>query len=172
MKYLYIVRHAKSSWDHAGLADHERPLLEKGKKRTKWVIDYLLDNNVHVDLIISSHAVRARETAKFIGNALHYPEDNIQISTAIYHGDVDTLLNHFFDLSNDVNSLMMVGHNPTFTSFANYFLENKIDWLPTSGIVCIEFNTDNWEHVLDAKKRAKFVISPKMVKDQKIRSKK
>jgi phosphohistidine phosphatase len=172
MKYLYIVRHAKSSWDHSGLADHERPLLEKGKKRTKLIIDYLLENKVEVDLIISSHAVRARETARFIGNALHYPEDKIQISTAIYHGDINGLINLFFDLSDDVNSLMMVGHNPTFTSFANYFLEKSIDWLPTSGIVCIEFEADKWEDVLNAKKRAKFVISPKIVKDQKSRNKK
>ena len=66
MKTLYIVRHAKSSWDHPGLGDDQRPLLEKGKKRTKYVVDYFLENNCRPDLIISSHAVRAFETAKII----------------------------------------------------------------------------------------------------------
>ena len=82
MKTLYIVRHAKSSWDQAGLADHQRPLLEKGKKRTKRIIDYLLENNIKADLIISSHAVRALETARIIGYALNYPVDEIRISIA------------------------------------------------------------------------------------------
>lgn len=170
MKTLYIVRHAKSSWDHLGLADHERPLLPKGVNRTKLITDYLLERNTKIDLIITSHAVRALETAKIIANALHYPEDKIQISTDIYHSDFDSLLNHLFETPDDIESLMMAGHNPTFTYFANYFLKDKLDWLPTSGVVCVEFKTDRWEKVLDAKKRVKFVISPKMVKDQKTKN--
>lgn len=166
MKTLYIVRHAKSSWDSPSHADHERPLLEKGKKRTKRVIDYLLENNITVDLIISSHAVRARSTANIIANALHYPVNEIQISEKIYHGDVENLFNLFYDLSDNIQSLMLVGHNPTFTNFANFFLDDKIDWLPTSAIVCIEFNTEQWEQLPISDKKVKFVISPKLMKDR------
>ncbi len=79
MKTLYIVRHAKSSWDHPGLGDDQRPLLEKGKKRTKYVVDYFLENNINPDLIISSHAVRAFETAKIIATSLDYPENKINL---------------------------------------------------------------------------------------------
>jgi len=171
MKTLYIVRHAKSSWDHPGLSDHERPLLQKGEKRTNLITDYLLEKKVNVDLILSSHAVRAYETAKIIANGLDYPEDNIQISESIYHGDIDTLLSHLFETPDIVASVMMFGHNPTFTYFANYFLKDKLDWLPTSGVVCVEFKTDKWENIMDAKKRVKFVISPKMVRDQKTKNK-
>jgi phosphohistidine phosphatase len=169
MKTLYIVRHAKSSWDNPGLADHERPILEKGKKRTKYIIDYLIEHNIKPDLIISSHAIRARQTATIIGTAVNYPESEIQISTSVYHGDVDSLMDHFYDLSDDVDSLMMVGHNPTFTTFANYFLDKKIDWLPTSSIVCIEFDTDKWENVVNAQKKAKFVITPRLLKEKRRR---
>jgi phosphohistidine phosphatase len=164
MKTLYIVRHAKSSWEHPDLADHERPLLEKGKKRTKLIIDFLLEKNVRVDLIISSYAVRAFETARIIANALKYPEENIQKSETIYHGGVDDQFNLFYDLSDNVESLMVVGHNPTFTNFANYFLDKKIDWLATSGIVCIEFNTTTWDKIFDAEKKTKFVATPKDIK--------
>jgi phosphohistidine phosphatase len=167
MKTLYIVRHAKSSWDHPELADHERPVLEIGIVRTKKVADYLLDQKTHLDLIYSSHAVRARETANIIAQALNYPVDQIQILTTIYEGNVDSLLNHLPGLSDEITSLMMVGHNPTFTSFANYFLDKPIDWLPTSGIVCLEFKTDKWENIFHAKKRTKFVISPKLIKEGK-----
>ncbi|MCD4665326.1 MAG: histidine phosphatase family protein [Bacteroidales bacterium] len=167
MKTLYIVRHAKSSWEFANLADHERPLIEKGKKRTKLVVDYLLNNKTSIDLILSSHAVRALETAKIIGRALKYPIDKIQISDKIYHGNADTLFNHFYELSDEIRSVMMVGHNPTFTHFANYFLKNSIEWLPTSAIVCIEFDTNDWANLTDVKKKVKFVITPKIMRERK-----
>lgn len=169
MKELYIVRHAKSSWDFPDLPDEERPLLEKGKKRTKLVIDYLLENNISIDLIISSHAVRARETAAILAHALNYPEDNIMISKNVYHGNDESFFNLFYDLSNDIESVMIVGHNPTMTNFANRFLERKIDWLPTSGIVSVKFVTDNWNQVPLANKKVEFLITPKFVKDRNLR---
>lgn len=169
MKTLYIVRHAKSSWDHPGLEDHERPLLEKGKKRTRYVVDFLLQNGTTIDLVMSSHAVRAHETARIIARALKYPEDKIMISRNIYFGYPDSFFDLFYDLADDVNSLMMVGHNPGFTTFANYFLEKKIDNLPTSGIVCITFDTDKWEDIHDSKRKVKFVVSPRMLREGKSR---
>lgn len=165
MKTLYLVRHAKSSWDQSGIEDHERPIIEKGKKRTKVIIDYLLSQDITVDLMISSFAVRALDTARIIARALNYQESEIQISKSIYHGDADSLLDLFYDISDKVNSLMLFGHNPTITNFANFFLDKKIDSLPTSGVVCLEFDTDKWEEISTAKKRTKFVISPKSVKE-------
>jgi phosphohistidine phosphatase len=165
MKTLYIVRHAKSSWDHPGLEDYQRPLLEKGKKRTKYVVDYLLENETKPGLIISSHAVRAHETAKIIANAFNYPENKIVISKNLYFCDLDSCYNLFFDLADDIDSLMIVGHNPVFTYFANEFLKKPIDNLPTSGIVCIEFKTNKWEEIVNAKYKAKFVISPRSLRE-------
>jgi len=166
MKTLFIVRHAKSSWDFPHLADHERPLIEKGKKRTKYIADYLLEKNISIDRIISSHAIRAVETAKIIGSALKYPHEHILISDKIYHGNVDILFNHFYDLSDDIRSVMMVGHNPTFTHFANYFLDKGIEWLPTSGVVCVEFDTNEWTRLPNTKKKVKFVITPKILRER------
>ena len=166
MKTLYIMRHAKSSWDNPGLEDYQRPLLEKGKKRTRYVVDYLLEANTTLDLIISSHAVRAHETAKIIANALHYPVDKIVISRNIYFGYPDSYFDVFYDLSDEVDSLMLVGHNPGFTTFANYFLDNRIDNLPTSGVVCIAFDMNSWESIHDSKRKTKFVISPRNLKEK------
>ncbi len=160
MKTLYIVRHAKSSWDFPGLGDEERPLLEKGKKRTQKISKYLLEKNVSLDLILSSHATRALETAKILAHALAYPEDEIRISEQIYHSNADRLYDQFYDLSDDVEKLMIVGHNPTFTNFANHFLDEKIDWLPTSGIVSVSFDTAHWMKLDIAKKTVNFVIFP------------
>lgn len=171
MKELYIMRHAKSAWDHPGLDDAQRPLLEKGKKRTKYIVDFLLEQNTHLDLIISSHAVRAHETAKIIANALHYPEGKIMISKNIYFGNPESYFNLFYDLPDDLNSIMMVGHNPGFTIFASNFLDEKTDDLPTSGIVCISFEMKSWDKIHTSPRKTKFMISPKILKERISRNK-
>lgn len=169
MKTLYIVRHAKSSWDHPGLEDYERPLLEKGRKRTKYIVDYFMDHQIKVDLIMSSHAKRAHETAKILAVGVQYPQSDIVVSKNLYFGYSDSLFNIFYDLSDDVNSLMIVGHNPTFTTFANHFLDKGIDNLPTSGVVCIAFDMKSWADIHDSKRKVKFVISPKLLRERRSR---
>ena len=167
MKTLYIVRHAKSSWDYSGLPDDQRPLLEKGKKRTKRIIDFLLDKEVVVDYIISSPAVRAFETARIIGKALKHEADEIRKDNLLYQADAERLHNLFFDLPSGMDSLMIFGHNPTLTNFANKFIINKIDSIPTSGVVCIDFNIDKWEDISSLKSELRFFITPKMLKNGK-----
>jgi phosphohistidine phosphatase len=164
MKTLYIVRHAKSSWDFPGLPDHDRPLLEKGKKRTKKVIDFLVKQDVNVDFIISSSALRARETADYIARGLGFDPDNIKLDPSLYHADSELLFDQFLDLNDEYKSLMMVGHNPTLTNFVNNWLKPPIDWLPTSGVVCLEFDADQWENIRTASAKVAFVAFPKLIK--------
>jgi len=164
MKTIIIVRHAKSSWDFPHLSDHERPLLEKGKSKTKLINDYFLKNNLTVDLILSSHAVRAYETAKIIARHIGYPIESIRIDKMIYHANAERLIDQFYDLPDNINQVMLVGHNPTLTNFVNQYLENKIEWLPTSGAVSIDFDTDKWENISQAKFKLNFAVYPKMLK--------
>ncbi len=164
MKTIYIVRHAKSSWDFPHCADHERPLIDKGIKRTDRISNWLIQNRVEVEVIISSHAIRAHETAQLIAGVLDFPKDQIRIAPAIYHADAEDLIDQFYDLPNDHSSALLVGHNPTLTNFVNYYLNDKIDWLPTSGLVGIAFDTQKWEELSIAKHEVLFVITPKMLK--------
>jgi phosphohistidine phosphatase len=163
MKRLYLVRHAKSSWSSPEMNDLDRPLLEKGLKRTRLMIDYLKKHNVTVDLILCSHAVRAFETAKLFAWALEVPDEDVRVERGIYAANPDHLADQFFDLPDKVDSLMLVGHNPGITEFANMFLDKKIDMMPTSGIVGIEFGTDNWAEILDCKSKKMFYIFPRML---------
>lgn len=164
MKTVYIVRHAKSSWDFPLLSDHERPLIDVGKKRTRLINAYLIENNITVDLIVSSHAVRAFETAKIIAHAIGYPQESIRVDRMIYHTNSERLTDQFYDLPSKVKSVMLIGHNPTLTNFVNHYLTEKIEWLPTSGVVCISFETDDWTNISMAKHNTEFVIYPKMLK--------
>lgn len=161
MKTIFIVRHAKSSWNTIDLPDEQRPLLEKGKKRTKKVIDYLQENDIKVDYIISSHAVRAFETAKIFAHALKYPAENIKIDSQVYYADGEAILNQFYDLPDRFDSVMIVGHNPTLTDFVNRFLESPVENLPTSGIVSFSFETDHWDKVPVAARKTNFILFPK-----------
>ena len=91
MKTLYLVRHAKASLENTAEGDINRPLLENGLKRTKPIIDFLHKRHTHVDLIISSPAVRAYQTARILAHALNFPFENIKIERAIYNGDEDKI---------------------------------------------------------------------------------
>lgn len=164
MKTIYIVRHAKSSWKIIDIPDEQRPLLEKGKKRTKKVIDYLQAQDIHVDYIIASHAVRALETARILAHALKYPLENIKVDKQIYFADGDSIMNQFYDLPSRFNSVMIVGHNPTLTDLVNQFVKPPIDNLPTSGVASISFDTDKWEEVPVASRKTNFILIPKELK--------
>lgn len=162
MKTLYLLRHAKSSWQNPDRSDFDRPLLEKGLKRSKLIIDYLKKRDVSIDLIVSSPALRAQATAEIFARALNYPLESIRKDRKIYFGNADSFYEQFFDVPKHVNTMMLVGHNPSITSFANQFLEKKIDYLPTSGIVSISFKTDQWGKASVAKRKTNFVVYPRM----------
>jgi len=167
MKTLYLVRHAKASLDNPLERDLDRPLIESGIKRTRQVIEYLHKKQASVDLILSSPAVRAFETASYIAHALHYPTENIKIERTIYTGDTDKIADLFYDLSKKIGSLMIVGHNPSITNFANLLLPEPIDYLPTSGLVCLQFEAKTWDEIWQAKIITNFVVSSRMIKDDK-----
>jgi len=161
MKTIYLVRHAKSSWEKIDLPDEKRPIMEKGKKRTKKVIDYLHANHINVDYIISSHAVRALETAKILAQGLNYPLENIKIDHEIYHGDGESIKDHISKLPDRFNSVMIVGHNPSLTNLVNLFLKSPIDNLPTSGVASFSFDTDRWENLQDSVPGKNFILLPR-----------
>jgi phosphohistidine phosphatase len=163
MKTLYLVRHAKSSWDAPGLADDLRNLLPKGVKKTKLVADYLAREGVKIDLMISSQAVRAYETAKIMAACLDYPVKQILKDRKIYDGPYDRLLDLIYGTANEVNSLMIFGHNPLITQLANLFLHPGIEDMPTSAVVCLTFQTGKWEEIPASKSEMKFFIYPKML---------
>jgi phosphohistidine phosphatase len=162
MKTLLIVRHAKSSWDYPGLDDLQRPLLEKGIKRTKKATEYLQVKNVIPDLIITSSAVRARETANLISQGLKIASDKTIEDQRLYFADAEHILDMLYDLPGDVDKVMIVGHNPALTNFVNRYLKDKIDVLPSSGIVALKLHTQDWVNAGACKISVDFVVYPKI----------
>lgn len=162
-KILLLVRHAKSSWNESGLSDHERPLLMSGKQRTALISKYLKEAGVKPDLIIASHAVRALETAKLIAEKLFYPNHKILIERNIYYYDADGLYELVLALPDNKSEVMMVGHNPAMTQFVNMFLDEKLDYLPTTGVVSVSFDVEEWSQIPFATRTLNFFVTPKML---------
>ena len=163
MKTLYLVRHAKSSWEQPGLRDIERPLLEKGIVKTRKVIRFLQERKITIDLMISSPAVRALETARLFADGLNYPEDKIIFASEIYEGNTDEILSVISATANDVGTLMLFGHNPNITLLASLLLQSDIDYLPTSGITCISFPAEKWKKISSVKGKEEFHVYPRML---------
>ena len=161
MKTLYIVRHAKSSWDNPDLADIDRPLNNRGNKNAPEMGQRLSKRNIQPDLLLSSPANRAYTTAQKIAKEIGYPVDNVSTSKEVYHAGSGGLLQLVRNQSDSINTLMIFGHNPGFTWFANSLTGEYIDNIPTCGIVAIEFDVESWSNIETGEGKLIFFDYPK-----------
>ncbi|MCK5032034.1 MAG: histidine phosphatase family protein, partial [Calditrichia bacterium] len=109
MKTLYLLRHAKSSWDNPELDDFERPLNKRGHHDAPLIGNLLEKLNISPDLIISSPAIRASMTARIIADAIKYPLDRIRYDENIYEAGEMDLLEVIYAVDDTVDKLMLVG---------------------------------------------------------------
>ena len=144
MKILTLVRHAKSSWKDTTLTDRQRPLNSRGERDAPEMGRRIADHGIRPSLILSSPAVRAWTTAKFIAAAMGYPAEFLQREETLYLASLDDLLDAVVAQDNGFNSLMIVGHNPGLTEFANFLVPGLTDNLPTAGVVSVQIDRDDW----------------------------
>jgi phosphohistidine phosphatase len=106
-KRLFLLRHAKSSWDDPALGDYDRPLAARGRKAAKLIGAYLRREEVQICLVLCSSARRARETLDVIA-----PPGEIQIDRELYGASADQLLERLRRVADEVDAVMLIGHNP------------------------------------------------------------
>jgi len=150
MKTLYMVRHAKSSWEF-DVIDHKRPLKERGINDGTLVSAYVADNFERPDCIVSSDAVRALATAQFFKEAFNIPENNFKVNHSLYDFSGHKVMETIKSLDDSFNTIMIVGHNHAFTSIANMLGNKYIDNVPTCGFVEIAFKEDSWSKITTGK---------------------
>jgi phosphohistidine phosphatase len=116
-KRLFLFRHAKSSWDDPGLADHDRPLAPRGRRAAKSMVKHLRREGVAPEIVLCSSARRAQETLEGIAPALG---DNVTvlIEPELYGASASGLLERLRRLPEDTGSAMLVGHNPAMQELA------------------------------------------------------
>ena len=150
MKILYIVRHAKSSWESGITKDFDRPLNNRGNHSADIMSKFVSEKEIKIEKIISSPAKRAITTAKIFAKALKINESEIQLEEKIYEASLKMLLEVVHELDDSVSSVMLFGHNPGLTSLANHF-GATIDNLPTCAIAAFEFDAAHWDEVKKGK---------------------
>lgn len=159
-KYLHIVRHGKSMEDYGNMPDIDRPLKERGIIDGYNMAKRLLQVENLPDKIISSPAIRALHTASIFTRTFKMLISNIEINESVYLASEMMMLKIIRQTDDRFNSLMLVGHNPTFTDLANYFLKEKHDNLPTTGIVSLKFETETWSNINQLKPTESFFDFP------------
>jgi phosphohistidine phosphatase len=145
MKTLFLVRHAKSSWDDPALADEDRPLNARGKRDAPKIGKRLAKRHVKVDVILSSPANRALKTARVLADKLDYKLKNIIVDDRLYPGG-DDMLEFVRNLGNKSNRVMLVGHHPALSNLAHR-LSSDIAHMPTCAVAEFTFKAKMWRDV-------------------------
>ena len=160
MKHLTIIRHAKSSWSTPDLDDIVRPLNERGLKSIKIIGNYLNEESIQPDLIITSPATRAVQTAVGIGDLLNYNKDELQIKQEIYFGNTNDILTFLKNIDNHFWDVFLFGHEPVLSALIELLTKNNIEKFPTCAAYRITFDIKKWKEISIGKKT--FFIYPKL----------
>jgi len=144
MKQIFLIRHAKSSWEQPGLADHDRPLNERGKRDAPFMAQLLCSSGLRVDGMVSSTAKRARKTAREFARAYGHKKSFIQLEESLYHAYPVEITRLVRRLPEEWNTVLLFGHNPGFTDLSNLFLGDYIDNVPTCGVVGASSEVNSW----------------------------
>lgn len=147
MKTLYLIRHAKSSWDNEGITDFDRPLNKRGNRDAPFMALLLKNEKVLPDLIISSPAVRAISTAEIFAEELNYKLEKILSEKSLYLCGIKELEAIVQSIPDTNKIVFLFGHNPAITNYANHLGNKFITNIPTCGIVGIEFKEKSWREV-------------------------
>lgn len=145
MKNLLLIRHAKSSWDHPGLSDHDRPLNARGERDAPQMAAALSGRGIAPDAIVSSTAVRAATTARVIAGGFGFSEDRIQYTGDLFHASPQTILQVVQQLDESTGTALLFGHNPGMHDAADMFSGDQgVDMFPTLGVARFELEIDYW----------------------------
>lgn len=161
-KTIVFIRHAKSSWTDLSMRDYDRPLDSRGLSDAPIMARKLMELGIKPDLIVSSGAKRAQETAAFFSKEADLP---YVIEENLYHAPPSSYMSVVNSLAEKINTVCLVGHNPGMTDIANLVKEGSTDDLSTCGIVIASVEGDkSWEEVDWTDTRLIKILTPKQSK--------
>ena len=146
MKNIVLIRHAKSSLEFFS-KDFDRDLINKGITNAGKCANEI-HNQINLNAVIwSSPAIRAYKTARIFMNCWNLKDERIHLIDDLYTFDSIKLEQIVKSCPNNINNLILFGHNSAITDFVNKFGNIFIQNVPTSGLVSINFETDNWKKI-------------------------
>lgn len=140
------MRHAKSSWDWP-IDDRDRPLQVKGMKAIAAVAKQWQDLFLSFEYIFCSPANRSTHTALILAHQINFPLNRLQFDERLYSFDKNQIIAFIKQFDNQLNKLILVGHNPAFTATARYFSNQTLSELKTADWVQLSFTQKEWKDV-------------------------
>ena len=165
MRKLILIRHAKSSWDDSFIKDHDRTLSERGLNDAPLVGKFLNKKNIIPDLILTSTAKRASNTAELILNEIDDKNVKIQYDKNIYLTGPGKIIDIISKIEDNIKILLVVGHNPDMQMLVER-LTNKHFSHPkfsTAGVAIIDFEIESWNEIKATHGVLEIFITPKML---------
>lgn len=147
MKTLFLLRHAKAEKEIAGKEDFNRDLTERGMRNAHAMARKSGIDKNHLDLILSSPANRTIQTTRIFAENLEIPNEKIFENLSIYQADVDTLYDLILILPEDINTAMLVGHNPGVAMLIGMLTGKMPEKVPTCTLAAIQFPVNSWSQI-------------------------
>jgi phosphohistidine phosphatase len=160
-KELFIVRHAKSTWDYEDISDVDRPLKLSGIRSAYEMARRLKINRYVPEYIISSPANRALHTASIFLNVFEIPYDKFRIEPALYSESAGDILEIIKSLPSTLKKVMIFGHNPDFSELVRFFAKQPILELPTCGVMIFKFDCKEWNNISRENLKSEYLDFPK-----------
>lgn len=159
MKTIFLLRHAKSSWKDSSLPDFDRPLNSRGRKSAELIGGFIRREKIVPDLVLSSPAVRARETIEIVMKAAKLPSE-LRYDERIYEAGPLRLLEVISQIEESKTSVLLVGHNPGFEELLQV-LTGRAERLTTGNLAKISMATTKWYKTSDKKGTLDWLVRPK-----------
>ena len=159
MKTLLLMRHAKSDWGAEYSSDHERPLNNRGVRSAKLIGALLADRDEQPDLVISSTALRARSTAELAAGAGSWAAE-IVLEPDLYGSGPEGVL-ELAASAPDVDRLMLVGHQPTWSMVVGLLIGSRVD-MKTANVASVELFIDSWGELPEATGALNYLLNPRL----------
>lgn len=151
MKTILLVRHAKASWGSFNQLDFDRSLNDDGVQQAVIMGRKMLAKSIGVEKIISSDALRAKQTAILLAQEINFKVSDIQFERNLYHAKPHIIESEILQISNTFSVAIIVCHNPGISDYINHLVKNVLHDMPTCGVCMIQFETNNWRDITKAK---------------------
>ena len=159
MKNLFLLRHAKSSWDNAALGDFDRPLSKRGISNAIQLSEYIQKHSISFNLVLSSPSERTQSTLDLVLSSLD-PIPTSNLKECIYHASASSLTQLIADQDDEINNLLIIGHNPGLHILTETLTNESIVKFPTCAFAKIT-NFNHWKDVDAGILTLESVITPK-----------
>jgi phosphohistidine phosphatase len=161
MKQIFLIRHAKSSWNDSSVRDIDRPLNDRGREDAPDMARRLKKRDIKIDRLVSSPAKRAKQTAKLFAEELGIDKDDVLIVPDLYEANENDFLRTILGLKDKWNSVAIFSHNPGILAFAGALTTTELTDMPTCAIFGARVDTEEWKEFPSARKEFLFFDYPK-----------